>query len=300
MLDYNEKEELLLEIKELYNHILDEIIQLNNYYGYKTPLEIFCLFNKLNDVFCDYGELFNQLYIKGFENICCELETNDTRGIQVLLDGGVCRHRATMLCDIYRKMNIDSVVLSGYVETLLSFHYGNSQNKQIADRIYVTNILKKISDGAKLTNFKSQLKKRKISYQLRDVHDDYFLSKPKFSNHAIVMVGDDKRNYLDPMNNTTFYKNDNDIITLRNNLGQYFFFVFKVHKFFFNFDNENFDEIYGRILDKPGANEFDTDRKLKEIYSYLNNNKKGLEEFTKSNEECIEHIKGKCLSLRQH
>ena len=145
MLDYNEKEELLLEIKELYNHILDEIIQLNNYYGYKTPLEIFCLFNKLNDVFCDYGELFNQLYIKGFENICCELETNDTRGIQVLLDGGVCRHRATMLCDIYRKMKIDSVVLSGYVETLLSFHYGNSQNKQIADRIYVTNILKKIS-----------------------------------------------------------------------------------------------------------------------------------------------------------
>ena len=56
--------DLLLEIKEFYNHILDETIELMNSFGCKTPLEIYCLFNLINNYYVNEDELFNLLYMK--------------------------------------------------------------------------------------------------------------------------------------------------------------------------------------------------------------------------------------------
>ncbi len=292
--------DLLLEIKEFYNHILDETIELMNSFGYKTPLEIYCLFNLINSFYVKGNEIFNLLYMKDKPVYSRELENDEIKGVQVLLNGGVCRHRSSMLNDIYKSMGIDSVVLVGRSETLLNFHYGNSFSKQIADRAYVESMLKKISEGARIEEFKNHLKKRKISYHMQDVHDDYFDKHKKMPNHAIVMVGDDKRYYLDPMNNVTYYKDDRDVVTLRNRSGLYFFSSPQINKFFWGCwlgQNQELVELYDSILRLPGAIESETIQNIKEIYSYLKQFQKGIEEFAKSKSDSIEETRKKCLTL---
>lgn len=296
----NTYSDLLLEIKNFYNYILDETIKLIESYGCKTPLEIYCLFNLINCFYVKENEIFNLLYLNKKHNYSQELEENDIKGIQVLLNGGVCRHKSAMLNDIYTKMNIDSVVLVGLSETFLNFHYSNSKNKQIADRIYVENMLKKISEGAKIEDFKSHLKKRKISYSAQEVHDDYFYKHFKWPNHAIVMAGKDKKYYLDPTNNITYYKDDRDIVTLKNRSGIYFFSDITINEIYWNnifFKNQKGMETFNKIIKLPCDIESETIQIIKEIYSYLKNYKKDIEEFTKNNSNYIETIRKKCLSL---
>ena len=292
--------DLLLEIKEFYNHILDETIELMNLYGCKTPLEIYCLFNLINSFYVKNDEIFNILYMKDKQVYSKELENDEIKGVQVLLNGGVCRHRSAMLNEIYKRMGIDSVVLVGRLETLLNFHYGNSLNKQIADRVYVASMLRKISEGARIEEFKKHLKKRKISYHMQDVHDDYFYNHIKMPNHAIVMAGDDKRYYLDPMNNVTYYKDDRDIGTLRNRSGLYFFSHPQINKLSWGCwlgKNQELVELYDSILQLPGAIESETIQNIKEIYSYLKQFQNGIEDFAKSKSDTIEETRKKCLSL---
>ena len=296
----NSYTDLLLEIKEFYNHIVDETIELMNLYGCRTPLEIYCLFNLINSFYVKDDEIFNLLYMKDKPVYSKELENDEIRGVQVLLNGGVCRHRSAMLNDIYKRMGIDSVILAGSSETLLNFHYGNSLNKQIADRVYVENMLRKISEGARIEEFKNDLKKRKISYHIQDVHDDYFDKHKKRPNHAIVMVGDNKRYYLDPMNNVTYYKDDRDVVTLRNRSGLYFFSSPHINRFFWGCwlgKNHELVETYDRILQLPSAIESETLQCIKEIYLYLKQFKDGIEEFAKSKSNSIEEARKKCLTL---
>lgn len=291
--------EVLLDIKKFYNHIVDETVELMNLYGCKTPLEIYCLFNLINSFYVKEDYEFQSSYMKNTVFSEC-IERDGLRGIQVVLNGGVCRHRTAMLNDIYMKMGIDSIALHGQLETLLNFYYGNSNSKQIADRMYVADMLKKISEGAKLEDFKSHLKKRKISYNIREVHDDYFATSKKRTNHVIVMVGSDKRYYLDPMNDITYYKDDKDIITLRNNMGLYFFADIRINRFFWRSwlgESKEKENLYNKILELPGAIEKETDYSIKEIYSYLKKYKEGIKEFIKSNEESIEVVRRKILAL---
>lgn len=292
--------ELLLEIKEFYNQMVDETIELMNLYGCKTPLEIYCLFNLINSFYVKEDEIFKLLYMKDELVYSRELEANEIRGVQVLLNGGVCRHRSSMLNEIYKRMGIDSVILFGYSEALLNFSYGKSLNKQLADKAYVGSVLRKINDGARIEEFKNQLKKRKISYHIKDVHDDYFDKHKKRPNHEIVMVGDTKRYYLDPMNDVTYSKDDRDIVTLRNRSGLYFFSVPQYNKIRWGCwggHNQELVEMYNRILQLPGAIELETIQSIKEIYSYLKRYNEGIEEFAKSNSNSIETIRTKCLTL---
>lgn len=300
LIENTQANDLFLEIKEFYNHVLDETIELMNLYGCKTPLEIYCLFNLINSFYVKDDEVFNILYMKDKHVYSEELENDEIKGVQVLLNGGVCRHRSAMLNEIYKRMGINSVVLVGRSETLLNFHYGNSLNKQIADRAYVESMIRKISEGARIEEFKNHLKKRKISYHMQDVHDDYFYNHIKMPNHAIVMAGDDKRYYLDPMNNVSYYKDDRDIVTLRNRSGLYFFSSPQINKFFWGCwsgENQELVELYDSILQLPGAIESETTQKIKEIYSYLKQFQKEIEDFAKSKSDTIEETRKKCLSL---
>lgn len=296
----NEHEDLLLEIKEFYDHILDDTIEMMNLYGCETPLEIYCLFNLLNTCYVRFDEVHQLLYADHKPVFSRELEADEIQGVQVLLNGGVCRHRSAMLNDIYQKIGIDSVTLAGRSERLLNFSYGNSLNKRVADRIYVADMLSKISNGASIEEFKNHLKKRKISYHMRDVHDDYFFQNLKMPNHEIVMAGVDKRYYLDPMNNTTYYKDEEDVVTLRNRSGLYFFSAPQINRFIWRCwlgKNLEFLELYDKIIQLPCADESETVRDIKEIYLYLNQFHEEIEEFAKDKSDSIEKIRQKCFFL---
>ena len=290
--------ELLDEIKEFYDYVLNETIELMNIYNCKSTLEIYCLFNMVNSNLIKEDEYFKLLYSKEMV-YSKELEEENIRGIQTILNGGVCRHRAAMLSDIYRKMNIDSVVLYGLSETLLKFNYTGSLNKQVADKLYVNDILKKLSEGAKITDFKKTLKKRKISYRVSDVHDDYYINNHirKRPNHAIVMAGCDKRYYLDPMNDLTYYKDSEDNYTLKNNVGFYFFNNALINRLRL----ATKDETYLRLLKKSCSCEEDNlkdIKRIKEIYLYLKQYRNDIDEFVKKHNESFESIRNKCLILK--
>ena len=294
----NHNSDLLLEVKDFYNNIVDDTVELMNLYNCKTPIEVYCLFNMINNYYVKEDEIFKLLYMKDSPIYSKKLEENEIMGIQTLLNGGVCRHRSAMLNDIYRKMGLDSIFLLGRLETHLEFYYGNSKNKQIADRAYVQKVLKRITEGAKIDDFKSNLRKRKISYHFPEVHDDYFYKNMKWPNHAIVMVGEDKRYYLDPTINITYYKDDRDVSTLRNRSGYYFFSYRNLDTLHYWEDkNQELVKIVDRILQLPGANESETTRNIKEIYSYLRQFKNGIEEFVRSKSSSIEEIRTKCLTL---
>ena len=300
----NEYEELILELQDFYNRIVDETIEVMNTYNCKTPLEIFCLFNVINSYYVDSMELWQITHEKKHSPIYLDdLDCGKIRGLQSVFNGGVCRHRVAMLNDIYTKMGIDSVQVNGYLEMLLNFYYGNSQKKQFADQIFVSKMLDMISRGSKLSDFKGQLKKRKISYQMQDIHDDY--SKYyRLPNHVIIMAGNDLRYYLDPMNDVTYYKDDQDNHTIKSSKGLYFFFNMEMNRLLWFCDKKDngldIEYTYNRILDRKGASEVDSTNKMKEIYSYLNNYKKGIEEFVNSHHEDIQLMRSKGLSTNKY
>ena len=256
----NHQLELLIEIKKLYDNVMDETIDLIKQYNCKTPLEIYCLFNMINNSYTKGKELFNILYENGtIPTYSRELETRDIKGIQTVLNSGVYRHRTSMLNDIYKRLEYESVMLYGYAENLL--------------------------------------KNEEISSNIEKINDDYYTKSKKFPNHVVVMVGNDKKYYLDPIKDVTYYKNDEDKITLRNNLGLYFFSDIKVNKFFWgHFKGINNElEIYNKIMEKPCSNELENIEEIKEIYSHLKQYKFNIEKFVRNTEKSISNIKEKSL-----
>ena len=292
----NIKNDLIAEVEILYNKLLDETIELMKQYNCNTPLEIYCLFNLISNYYVDSDEIFDELYLnKRFYSYFTE--NSKIQGVQTILNGGVCRHKSAMLKDIYRKMNINSVVLQGYSETLLNFSYTRSLNKQLADRKFVNDMLIKISKGAKITDFKKNLKERKIFYQMKNVHDDYYLNNKRLPNHAIVLAGNDMRYYLDPMNEVTYFQDEKDIITLKNSIGLYFFSLDKInHLLWKNSSDYNYElESYNKIMKNSCSKEKDNNKEIKEIYSYLKKYQSAIEKFVKDKEESINDIRQKCL-----
>ena len=282
----NMEEEILRarEIKRYYDYFVDTTIDFIKSYDLTTPLEIYCLFNLINENYVKADEVYKILCEKEMTYLPI-LELKPVQGILTLVNGGVCRHRAEMLDDIYNKMGFDSNTLSGNLTNLLMFQYGNSQNKQTANRIYVAGILDKISKGDKIEYYKNNLKRRKISYTVKEVHDDYFYKNEdlKKSNHRIVVVGDSERYYLDPMNDVTYYKADNDVVTLRTNTSLYFFT-----------DRENMDS---KIMSLPIASNSKTTSDISRIYSYLKRHRGDIKDFADSNYEKIQEVREKMLFL---
>jgi len=290
-------QDLLLEIKDFYNYMVDETIEFMISHDCISPLEIYCLFNMLNNYYIKFDELVSLQYLKLIYSI--KIENDDIRGVQVLLNSGVCRHRSAMLNDIYHNMGFDSVQMCGVSKTLLHFHYGNTPIKQLDDMKFVNNMLSRISNCTKIERFKSQLKERKITYNVQDVHDEYFIKHIAKPNHTIVMVGDDKRYYLDPTKDTVYFKDDIDSITYKNHAGDYFFSTLAMNTFYWTCWNKNQGvlDTYNRLIELPIANDLDTIKNIRNIYFYLREYEKDMENFTRSKSDSIEEVRKKCLSI---
>ena len=167
-------------ISGYYSTILVDTVKFMKQHGCKSPLEIYCLFNMINDFYTRSDDLPFLLEHKSMD-YSFEVQTMETRGLVTVLDGGVCRHRAAMLNDIYRCMDFDSVTLSGYSINLLRFIYGKkSRRKGLTDLIYTDGVMNKLYNGAKIEDFKKSLNSRGISYKMPDVHDEYW------DNHVFV------------------------------------------------------------------------------------------------------------------
>ena len=287
-------------ISGYYSTILVDTVKFMKQHGCKSPLEIYCLFNVINDFYTRSDDVAFLLEHKSMD-YSFEVQTMETRGLVTVLDGGVCRHRAAMLNDIYRCMDFDSVTLSGYSINLLRFIYGKkSRRKGLTDLIYTDGVMKKLYNGAKIEDFKKSLNSRGISYKMPDVHDEYWFCNRKMFNHACVMVGGDNRYYLDPMKRTTYYKGEGDEVTLRNRNGLYFFSELGGNKFYWGVPlgkNLDYVDTYNRIMQLPGADEDDTNIRIKEINTRLEEYKEEARDFASKNQQLVEDIKDMCYCL---
>lgn len=217
------EQDTVLELKDFYDTFLLNLIDFTTNYGYTSILEIFSIVNLISELYDDKIQIYKTLTNKSTLTYP-SLEKLDISGIQTLLGSGVCRHKSAFLSDLYNRIGKESLVLIGRNENLLNFYYGNSQNKCLYDMIFISKILNKISQGAKIEDFEKQLEKRKISYQLKNIHDDYYSKIKHTPNHAIVLVGDENRYYLDPMHTSVLFRDDCNEKILKNRRGQYFFF----------------------------------------------------------------------------
>ena len=290
--------EELQEIEEFYDSYINKVVELMNYYRCKTPLEVFSLFNLLCDYYID-DESINKTYLVDEPITPDWMEERPFLGIQVLFNGGVCRHKSAMLCDIYKKMNIDSIMLLGYSEDFLKFTFGREE-KLMYDKLYISKVLRKISEGAKITDFKRQFDKRKITYEIKDVHDEYFTLNQKKVNHVIVMTADDKRYYLDPTRDTMYYKKEEDHITLKNNIGNYFFVCITMYPFTYGpyINTQEYYDTYRKLLTKECGNEIEDNRLYNELLNYYFRHHLELRKFVQDTEEDIIKIKEKSLKIK--
>ena len=212
-------EETILELKNIYNRILDDTVSLIDNYNLKTPVEIFSLFYYIVETYLDKKN-------DAFPTSLSALERDDISGIIVLVDGGVCRHRSEMLNDIYRRKNILSVPIGGYVENLLKFNYRSRGNEGLKNMAYESMIRQRLNEGAKLEDFKPGLNRHKMTYGIDEERKKELQMHPRMGNHEIIMVGSDKKNYFDLMNGKSyscFYSSD-DLDILSSSSGVYFFY----------------------------------------------------------------------------
>ena len=280
----NQKSDLMMELKESYDSILDGIIELTTYYNYETALEIFYLFNCLCSFFSD-DDKFKE-YKSRFS--CRELENRDTMGIQTLLYGGICRHKSAMLCDIYDKSRMDSIMLLGSLRSSSEEDKNDPKSDRLAEIVY-----EHYKD--QISNLSCNDKTRQSYIQM--IIDEYRKMLGSAPNHAIVMVGDDKKHYFDPANSTVFYSSNGNDNRLINNLGKIFVPNLKAYQFVFKENGQDYTRIYRNISQKKDSIETEDDIKMQELYFQLMSDVRGIAEFIVSKEQTINTMKEKVLTL---
>lgn len=281
----NEKE-ICLSIKEIYVKLLDEFILLSNTFNYRSALEISCLFEYL---------LKNEyIGIKDYNtgDNACVLEDIEILGANTFA-GGVCRHKSSMLNDIYHKSGINSMVLVGCF-------LKNKLDK--FEDIFKDNSIKKETGEVEYNGIRYYILNYYGSYFTYPCfHDeDYYEKELGFPNHAIVLAGNERKILTDPALYQYYYLEKNDKIAAKSRTGRYFFIWEPKHESLdFTFYSSSLQKVFDEIMKKESIPDDEIFNVSKDIEKYLDNSKTILEEFINDNHNSIDLIKEKCLYLRK-
>ena len=247
--------EILESLQKDYDELLNRTIELIDLYHYEDPIEVYCLLNRINSFYINQEEQ-HQMIQEEKRIYTNELEKRELKGIQFFLNGGLCRHRSSILNDIYQKMDISSIPLFGYIET------GEQER----------------------------------------MNDEHYLTLTGFPNHTIVMVGKEEKYYLDPMNDTPFFKKEEEQHILHNQKGLYFFYEPKMSRIVLcgiRGPFTEYDKVYQLLEHLPEGEEKETRKRIEEAYAYLKYHSKELEEYQKENEPLIQQMKEKSKVYRK-
>ncbi len=272
-------------IKRDYNTFLDNYISLSEVLNFYDILEI----DKLFEYLLKNGYIGS----KNFElkNVPL-LENKEILGANTFADG-ICRHKSCMLNDIYQKLNYDSTIVLGC--------FNKSKIKPFKSIITDPTIKKEVGE----------IEFNDIKYCVVKLYDDYFVYPVYHDNdfyekidnevnHAIVLVGDKKRMFTDPTLYTKYYLYENDMISSRDIRGNYFF-IWEPRKRFpsARFYPCSLQKTYNKIMEKEPMNMDEVIKREKEIDLFLDDRLKIIKEFINDNQDKIDNIKTKCLSLRE-
>ena len=273
-------------IKKNYNIFLDNFIYLADTLGLYGILEIDKLFEYLLK-----NNLIGNNKIEKLDNVAL-LENKDILGANTFSDG-VCRHKSFMLKDIYHKQNYDSTVVLGcfYQNEIKPF------NKIITD----PNIKPELGE-LEYNNINYKVIEKYGSYFVFPIyHDiDFYEKLDPVLNHAIVLVGDKKRIFIDPTLHTKYFLELPDKISARDENGKYFF-IWEPRRRVpgINFYTPVLQKTYNKIMALEAMDMEEVSKLEKEIDLFLQNKKDIINEFINDNQKEIEDIKSNCLSLRK-
>jgi len=125
----NQKEALneIIKIKNIYNKIISNYIELNNNLNLTNIIEIYLLYTIL--VHKGYLSKKHKFTIGTKKTESDLIKCNLIKGADVINGLGVCRHLSAMLKDIYDKMNINNEIIPVYFynvgEEIKTYPLGN-------------------------------------------------------------------------------------------------------------------------------------------------------------------------------
>ena len=155
----------IIEIKKVYDKVIDNISKINKIFGLTEPVEIYTMFTcALNNGYLSKDKKFIQ-------------DDSEIRNIRTIYGAipitgkGVCRHIGPMLCDIMKKSNIESNAMTVYQKTIIG---------QIDIKNYIDDLKKEID-------------------KLIEENNKYEKIKKKYGNHVITLaIKNGKIHLLDP------------------------------------------------------------------------------------------------------
>lgn len=183
----------VVQIRNLYNTLLNEYTNLINQFELKHPIEIYQMYNYM---------LFNGYLSDNSRFYFDDSDTHDINGflgVNVVTGKAVCRHIASMLKDIYNNIGISSQLLPMYIDRDGFFI------REYKESISITKLLSQESND-------EDIKKECITF-INNIEKKIYelekqLSKRKKSNHAITLVGYDDTCYLLDSTNQTIFQKD--------------------------------------------------------------------------------------------
>lgn len=193
----------ITEINNLYQIFLKNYNKLNKIFNFNNPVEIYAMF----DYLLKNGYLSQDKKYEYF--LTKDIDTKYIYGSEVMTGKAVCRHNASMLCDIFNDYGISSKYLSVYsgpvkMEMEITDHpnYNKEEILNIISWLFETDNPEK-EKYLKLIEACYETKKLENNNMLIDIN--FVASKKNDSNHAITYVDDGKTNYFfDPTTSSYF------------------------------------------------------------------------------------------------
>jgi hypothetical protein len=276
--------EVCSSIKKLYNQLLDEFIILANTFNYRSALEISSLFE-----FLLRNEYIGNVNYDNTDNAYI-LEDEEMLGANTFA-GGVCRHKSSMLKDVYHKKGIDSLMIVGsYLDN--KFY--------MFDEVFKDGSIKKETGEVEYNDIKYYILNDSGHYFAYPCyHDEDFYEKDFVTlNHAIVLAGNERIILTDPTLYHYYYLEGNDKMAAKSRTGRYFF-IAEPKLLHLQFYGPHLQNKFEKFMKRPFIPDDEIFKVSEDIKMHLNNSKAIIEEFINDNHESIDSIKEKCLYLRK-
>lgn len=284
------------EIVKEYRNLINRIVELIDFYGYKDPIEVSCLFRHIlaeNSIYT-----FENIEENTQKNSPDILETPEIIGAVTLI-GGKCRNKSAMLVDILHKMDIEAIALAGYITNYLLL--GNIIPLYGIDIAIIARIKEMLQGGKSANGIYPIIREKNLPHRIISAGDADYLSNPIKPNHTIVLAGTDKKTFIDQEQNAFYYPVPREKITLRNYTGTYVFITppqfGKVINKYYHGDKSRV-KTYQQISALLPSSELETIKLKNATNNYLQNNSAPIETFIEDNKHIISDIGHKCLTLK--
>lgn len=283
--DYEKYTKEIKNIENMYNNLINNYIVLNNNFELKNPVEIYSMYNYM---------LYKGYLSKDGEFIFGKSDIKDITsllGVNVITGKAVCRHIASMLNDIYRKLDLNAYPITAYLNETdtINFLLGEMLTS-------LENQLKSSTDETEKQEIRDLIKETK-EYK-NNLKSKFEFLKRKNANHLINLVSYNDTGYILDPTNRDIYKKDPKITDVNEDILKSYLIsddqtIIKLTK-----DRDYYEE-KRKILLLPNS-DTETDKfMIEQTRTLCKNNKDLLEQFQKENNELYNEINNELVKVKK-